>query len=87
MTIQLKIKLDRQQLPYWSAMLVHEGEGALEVIAPATMNPRNRKEFRDLFGNVTAKIIDAIDKSKDRDDIVRMLIQEEPKLNNKAAGS
>lgn len=90
MYILTKIRLDRNQTPYWSARLMHEGKVVLEVQSKV-FNPRNTKEFRELHENTQVRMMKSIQGNPDHDSIVRMLIQEDSdaatKHLNHAAGS
>lgn len=86
MRIVTTIKLDQKQMPYWSAMLMQNDACLVEAVSK-TFNPRNKKDFRELYENVTARMMKVIEGSKDRDSIVRMLIQEDVQTTNKPQGS
>jgi hypothetical protein len=79
------LKLDQHQLPYWSGMVMANNTCLMEVVS-VTFNPRNKKEFRDLFENCACRLIKVLQGAPDQDDIVRHLIQSSVVTDNPGGG-
>lgn len=77
MKIEVRIRLDRRQLPYWSAMAIHERNVVLETQSEV-FNPRNAKDFRERFENVTARIMKELQANPKHAEAIKTMLLQEP---------
>lgn len=87
MLIILKPKLDRQNNPYWSAMVMHEGNCVLEVVAPKTFSMHLNKDFRETYENVAMRVLTELEKIPDQATLRKMFLQDEVRPKNNPIGS
>lgn len=87
MKILITVKIDRQQLPYWSAMLMDNKTVVLETVSK-TFNPAKKKDAREYFENVAVRMIKEIDSLAEdtRQHVLRSLITEPVETDNNPGG-
>lgn len=83
MHIRLSLKLDRNQLPYASAMLMEGRTCLIEAVSP-TFNPSSKKALKEYLENVAVKMIREIDTMPDFRQTVQLMILEEIETDNRA---
>jgi hypothetical protein len=82
MLIVLKPKLDRTGEPYWTAMVMHEGNCVLEVHAPKTFSMQLNKDFRETYENVAMRVFKELEKEPDQKTLRKLLLSEEVRPKN-----
>lgn len=82
MRIVLSLKLDQNQLPYASAMLMEGRTCLLEAVGP-TFNPRSKRQLKEYLENVAVKIIREIDSLPDHDATIKMMVTEVIETDNR----
>lgn len=75
MQIVIKIRLDQQQAPYWSARLMHKNDVVVECYSK-TFNPRDKVASRKNYMETVETIYQTLRDNPDFDTILHMLIQD-----------
>lgn len=82
MLILIKPKLDRKGEPYWTAMVMHEGNCVLEVTAPKTFSMHLNKDWRETYENVAMRVFKELEKEPDQLTMRKMFLSEEVRPKN-----
>jgi hypothetical protein len=82
MLIVLKPKIDRRGEPFWTAIVMHEGNCVLEVTAPQTFSMHLNKDFRETYENVAMRVMTELMKEPDQATLRKMFLSEEIRPKN-----
>lgn len=86
MRIVLCLKLDQNQLPYASAMLMEGQTCLIESVSP-TFNPRSKRTLKEYLENVAVKLIRELDSMPDHDATIKMMVTEVIETDNRRGDS